>query len=128
MDKWYDKQVLQSIKDQLDAKLDLAADITVGEIVTRTPVKTGFLKGNTRWKKIGRLVRRVFNNTEYAADVEFGTRPHVIYPKEKKALKFKKDSKEVFATKVKHPGTPAQPFFRPGYRAALPLIKKILGQ
>ena len=55
----------------------------------------------------------LYDNVEYAPDVEFGTSPHVIRPNAKKALKFKSKGKAVFAKKVMHPGTRAQPFFRP---------------
>lgn len=153
-DKWFDKDIMNSIEREFSDRLDLAADVTVGEIITRTPVKKGFLKGNTKWKKVGKFIRRVFNNTEYALDVEFGTKPHIIKAKNKKVLAFdmkvgsdlksgkalyrnkktgklqktKSKNTKVFATKVKHPGTPAQPFFRPGYRAAYPKIKKLMGQ
>lgn len=52
-------------------------------------------------------------NVEYAADVEFGTKPHVITPSSKKALSFKAKGKNVVVKKVQHPGTRPQPFFRP---------------
>lgn len=50
---------------------------------------------------------------EYAEAVEFGTAPHIIRPVNGKALKFKADGKTIFAKKVNHPGTRAQPYFRP---------------
>lgn len=50
---------------------------------------------------------------DYGADVEFGTSPHIIRPKSMKALKFKAGGKTIFAKKIMHPGTSAQPFFRP---------------
>ena len=50
---------------------------------------------------------------EYGAAVEFGTAPHIIRPNAMKALKFKSGGKNVFAKKINHPGTRAQPFFRP---------------
>ncbi len=43
-------------------------------------------------------------NVEYAGDIEFGTGPHLIRPKNAKALKFEKDGKTIFAKWVKHPG------------------------
>jgi len=46
----------------------------------------------------------------YAPFVELGTRPHVIFPKNKKALRFFKDGKEIFAKKVRHPGSKPYPF------------------
>lgn len=51
------------------------------------------------------MVARVGSNLEYAAHVEFGTRAHVIRPRNKKALSFKIGSKKIIATLVYHPGT-----------------------
>lgn len=48
--------------------------------------------------------------------VEFGTNPHIILPKDKKALAWGKNigagKKEFVAKKVMHPGTRPQPFLR----------------
>jgi len=60
---------------------------------------------------------------DYGKFVEFGSPPHIITPKNKKALKFEVGKKErlsgnkkgktiVFAKKVKHPGTRPNPFIR----------------
>ncbi len=54
---------------------------------------------------------KVFTRVKYAPFVEFGTRPHVIKPRRKKALRFVIDGKEVFAMKVNHPGSKPYPFF-----------------
>ena len=54
---------------------------------------------------LSRLEIAVGTNVEYAGDVEFGTKPHVIEAKNGKSLSFKKDGKNVFAKKVNHPGT-----------------------
>lgn len=56
---------------------------------------------------------RLSDGVDYGVDVEFGTSPHIIRPKSKKALKFKIDNKTIFSKGVMHPGTEAQPFFRP---------------
>ena len=52
----------------------------------------------------------VFTNKAHGPHVEFGIRPHVITIKTKRVLS---DGKQVFGTKVNHPGTKAQPFMRP---------------
>jgi hypothetical protein len=49
---------------------------------------------------------------EYAFCVEFGTKPHIIRPKNKKSLHWKQGNKDVFAKIVHHPGTFPQPFIR----------------
>jgi len=53
---------------------------------------------------------RVAAMARYAPFVEFGTRPHIILPRRKKALRFIKDDKEIFAKRVRHPGSKAYPF------------------
>jgi hypothetical protein len=44
--------------------------------------------------------------------LEFGTRPHVIEPKDKEALRFEVDGETIFATRVFHPGTKPLGFVR----------------
>ena len=51
-------------------------------------------------------------NVKYAAAIEFGTEPYVIKIKNKKVLADRKKG-IIFGKKVQHPGTEAQPFFRP---------------
>ncbi len=55
---------------------------------------------------------------DYGRYVEFGTPPHVIKPKNKKALAFKGEGNQkgkkgmVIVKSVKHPGTRPNPFIR----------------
>lgn len=53
--------------------------------------------------------------------IEFGTNPHVISPKTKKALKFSVDGKDVIVKKVRHPGT------RPTYFVRNTILNKLPG-
>lgn len=53
-----------------------------------------------------RTVAGVGTNVPYAAAMNNGSKPHLIKPKTKKALKFNGH----FAKKVNHPGTPPRPF------------------
>lgn len=48
----------------------------------------------------------------YARHMEYGTKPHMIYPREKQALHFYVGGEGVFASSVKHPGTQAFAFVR----------------
>ncbi|GAA4082704.1 HK97 gp10 family phage protein [Actinomadura miaoliensis] len=62
---------------------------------------------------------RVYVGTDYWHIVEFGSRPHTIYPRAKKALYWRGAAHPVH--RVRHPGTPAQPFMRPAlYRRRTP--------
>jgi len=75
----------------------------------------------------GRLIRgdddgaegELVNETPYARFVEFPTRPHLIFPKPgNRALRFTVGGRTVFATMVRHPGTPGFPFMYPAARYA----------
>lgn len=68
------------------------------------PVDTGRLRESIRvvFEDNG-FKARIGSNVEYAADVEFGTRPHTIKAKSKKALFWKGAAHPV--KEVKHPGT-----------------------
>lgn len=73
----------------------------------------------------------VFNMAEHGIYVEFGTAPHIIRPKNAKALawgktigktKDGKDMKEHVAKQVYHPGTQPQPFIRNTFYHKAPRI------
>ena len=128
---WNISGAAKSARSAMELQLDLMADMIVGQITTHTPVDTGNLKSNTDWRKLRRLARRIFNNTDYALAVEFGTPPHTIRPKTKKALAFtltlsNGQVKRVIVKSVQHPGTPPQPFFRTGLTAGKAQIKRLL--
>lgn len=52
----------------------------------------------------------VGSNVEYAAYVNDGTRPHIIRPRNARALRFMVGGQVVYARVVHHPGTRANPF------------------
>lgn len=78
------------------------------------PVDHGRLRSSINWR-LGRDARGYYadvgTNVSYALPVEFGTRPHVIRPRNAKALYWKGARHPV--AYVNHPGTRAQPFLRP---------------
>lgn len=73
--------------------------------------RTGTLKNSIGWRGVSARAAEVFAEAEYAPFVEFGTRAHVIRPKERKALRFFAGGETVLAKKVFHPGTRPRPFF-----------------
>jgi HK97 gp10 family phage protein len=80
----------------------------------RAPVDTGRLRSSivSRTEGGGRSLGYVVgSNVNYAAAVEYGTAPHVIKPKYKRALYWPGAAHPV--AQVNHPGTRAQPFLRP---------------
>jgi len=81
------------------------------EIAKNAPVDTGRLRGSINFQVTPKGI--TISMVDYALYVEFGTLPHKIRPKNKKALKFKMGDKTVITKEVDHPGTDAQPFIRP---------------
>lgn len=71
------------------------------------PWRTGFLVQSFRAEQTAGMLRW-FPTASYAPYVEFGTAPHVILPKEKKALYWPGAAHPV--RRVNHPGTRANPF------------------
>ena len=72
----------------------------------------------------GELV--VGTRVEYAGFVEFGTGPHIIRPRDKKALWWEGAAHPV--SEVHHPGTPADPFFRQAVAQTRGTIGRLLKQ
>lgn len=88
----------------LSASSAILASHTVKGIV---PWRTGFLTQTFRAEMTG-LVLRWFPTASYAPYVEWGTRPHDIYPVNKKALFWAGAAHPVKV--VHHPGSKANPF------------------
>jgi HK97 gp10 family phage protein len=77
------------------------------------PVDTGHLRRGIT-TKIGDMEVIVHtSNIKYARGVEFGTRPHLIKPKNKKALYWKGAKHPVKV--VKHKGSRAKPYLIPAF-------------
>jgi len=102
----------------------------------RCPVDTGNLRSSIPPEIDGFKEGSVGTNSEYAMPVEYGSRPHDIKPREKKALAFGmggskgryvttksgkrryqkgKPGEPVVVKRVKHPGTKPQPFMEPAF-------------
>lgn len=64
----------------------------------------------------------------YAPFVHDGTRPHLILPRAKQALRWVKNGKFVFARKVHHPGTKPDQFLYEAGTAAVPAINLIFAR
>jgi len=99
-----------------DALLETALDVEAGA-KRRAPVDTGTLRGDIRTRKARPGVYYTGNTVEYAPAMEYGSQPHLITPTDADALRFKVDGEVVFASRVNHPGTEAQPYLRPALAA-----------
>ncbi|GIW70324.1 MAG: hypothetical protein KatS3mg101_1071 [Patescibacteria group bacterium] len=89
------------------------------------PYRTGFLLQSFRFAT-GRLIAKWFPTVHYAIYVHEGTRPHEIYPKNKKALYW--EGAEHPVKRVNHPGTKANPFMEKIAKKATPDINKLFIQ
>lgn len=94
------------------------------------PVDQGRLWDSIKVKPADDLNGLFISMVDYGRDVEFGTNPHIIKPKNKTVLKFevgriarlsgkKKGKTIVFTKEVKHPGTRPNPFIRTTLRTQL---------
>jgi len=103
-------------------KVGLANDLRTF-LAQAAPVDTGALKASIKYRVTGKTIEIYMK--DYAMYVEFGTPPHIIRPKNGKALawgktlgqtKSGKPIKEFVAKVVHHPGTRPQPFIRNTFR------------
>jgi HK97 gp10 family phage protein len=113
---------IADLRDDLESAIDAGVEKTAAQVERsakqNAPVDTGSLRASLRFRQLALGTYAVGTNVEYAPDVEFGTEPHTITPDTKEALKFEgEDGSPVFASKVNHPGTPAQPYLRPALQA-----------
>lgn len=100
------------IKNIMDKVRPLIYD-TQAEIIRNTPVDTGRLRNSiiVEERDDGFIIG---TTVTYAEDVEVGTKPHIIRPVNKKALKFVIGGETIFAKEVNHPGTEGSHMFLKG--------------
>jgi len=110
---------IEEYSEDLTNELKVAMVDTVTSIEKyakhRCPVDTGNLRASITPEVDGFKEGSVGTNVEYAMAVEYGSRPHDIRPREKKAMRFEKGGHEIFAKRVKHPGSQPQPFLEPAF-------------
>lgn len=93
------------LEQAVTTSLKLVARELTSEVRKRTPEgKTGKLRRTLRILARGDGFVVAFAQP-YAGFVEFGTRPHMIFPRKAKALRFVVGGRVVFAKHVRHPGT-----------------------
>ena len=66
--------------------------------------KTSRLRSSIHHRKVGYRRWMVGTDVVYAVPVEEGSAPHVIRPRNRKALRFQMGGRTVFARSVNHPG------------------------
>lgn len=90
------------------------------EAKKNAPVGSGYYRNNIGFDGKNKVIA----NADYSAALEYGSKPHIIEPKTAKALHFKSDGQDVFAKRVKHPGTKPLAIMR---NAALKVQKQVGG-
>lgn len=96
----------------------------IGQGDSATGRKPGALKASITVRTVtgaGNVQLKAGSTVPYAAFVRDGTRPHTIVPRSARVLSFKTDAgQRVFAARVNHPGTRANPFAKRGLEPRLP--------
>jgi len=91
----------------LERVVQKAAWIVKDRVRQFIPVRTGRLLETVEMEKISPvyiIVTSGGSEAPYAPFVAFGTRPHIILPREASALRFEIDGEVIFAKRVMHPG------------------------
>ena len=106
------------IQQALNQAMPLIAMELSNELKLVAPVDTGRLRNSIKIFIEGNKLK-IFM-VDYAKFIEFGTLPHVITPRNKKALSWSGAAHPV--KKVNHPGSRPNNFIRRTLRRKLPLI------
>jgi len=105
--------MIEITKEEFNKRLTLVGDGVANdlrnELLNAVPVDTGQLKISIKVKPISGGWEISMN--EYGKYVEFGTPPHIIKPKNKKALHWGGSGGPIVKL-VHHPGTRPNPFVR----------------
>jgi hypothetical protein len=105
-----------------------AADFLLREVQSSVPYKTGALR-QSFFKNVAGEKASISSHSPVAVFIEFGTRPHMIYPARARALAFiagaigagtqKIGGGLIFTAYVRHPGTRPQPYAAESMRAMI---------
>lgn len=122
------KKKAEGAPEQAHKILLAVAEELQRDIQERAPKKTGAMADSIKVEFSDPMTVKV-TGSAVAGYQEFGTRPHVILPKNKPYLVFKtKDGKIIRTKKVNHPGTKPQPFIRPAVNEVMGELGDKLGR
>jgi hypothetical protein len=136
-------QGINALIKRLNALGDTAPDMralqiaTISEAQAHVHRRTGFLQRNIIPGEVTKDSATIRAATPYAATVEFGSKPHIIKPKNARVLawggerrltgRLRSGAKAThFATLVHHPGTKAYPYLIPAAKKAAGMLQEIL--
>jgi hypothetical protein len=100
------------LPERIERSRKRLASMLLQSIKDETPVRTGALQQSLHWVPVGKTDE--LWGLYYGQYVIYGTRPHIIKPKNKKVLRFVIDGDVIFAKQVKHPGTKPNDFRKKG--------------
>jgi hypothetical protein len=103
-------------RTHVDAAINDWLENTIGDAILSdardyVPKRTSRLHDSLRAEVRDKVLRVGSLDCNYATDVELGTSPHVILPRNKKALSWPGADHPV--ARVNHPGTAPRPYLRP---------------
>lgn len=120
-----------ALRRELDQKVRITARRVASEwqrqLQQTSPVDTGYMRDQTTARdeptisgaKVTALI-----DTDYAEMVSTGTRPHVIVPRNARALRFTVGTTVVFAMRVNHPGTQPNDWWDESLRRLPALVQR----
>lgn len=117
------KRLTQDIHDKTVKKASKHTKTGVMESNISLEVKGD--KGRVYIENSGMLVNWKSKPVNYAVFVHFGTRPHKIMPKKKKALRWSSSDVFHFAKVVNHPGYKGDPFMYDSAKEVFSNLNKI---
>lgn len=106
--------------------LEMVLEDVAANMVREAPVDEGKLSGNIGVVKFSDFIWGVLIDVAYWRPVQFGSRPHIIRPKNAKVLRFETKGNIVFAKFVNHPGTEPNPFIDRAMDLTRPRIGEFL--
>jgi len=101
-------RLVRTARRVIDLAIKYTATEVWGNVRKEAPVDHGRLAGSFQLDQVDDLSYRIWSGVEYALAVHEGTKPHVIEPKNKKALYW--DGARHPVRRVMHPGTQANPY------------------
>lgn len=101
-------RLIRAARQAIALAIKYTATEVWGNVRKEAPVDHGRLAGSFQLDQVDDLSYRIWSGVEYALAVHEGTKPHVIEPKNKKALYW--DGARHPVRRVMHPGTQANPY------------------
>ena len=122
----FEKEVIKDVtlKTYEETKRLVTPHNKTGNLYDNISYKLNDKEGKVYIDNHNMLVEWNGKRVNYGLFVHFGTRPHIIKPKIKKALRWSSNGRFIFSKKVRHPGYRGDPFI---YNALQNTIQRIFG-